>query len=424
MKATLRIRPVDLQRKGGLPSAPVGWAVALLLAVGMSPVQAQSFRESMRAAERADAQFAAALAAVSNRKVQGQEAKAAFYPSASVSYGRSDLSAGSAGAGYGLTVTQPLLNYDRYLTLQQADPTAVLALVEERQARAELSLRVFKAMAEIIRSREGIRALEVQIEGLDTQVKRARRMRELGQGTITEVSDFEVRLAVAEANMINQRSALEAAQRTFSLLTGLRSDPQQISVVDAAEAPAVGEAEFVARVRDGANSVVSSRQSIRLQEIAVKRVRADFVPQLTAVASTGRAAGSANNSSDTRVGITFNAPLGASQWYGNQKAATELLRAQESFRFAQESATSDALRLLRSAAALTSEVAIRKRAVDSARLALEGNIKSYQGGVKSNIDVVTSYQNLTDTEVALANSEILRVEALLNLKLLDPASAP
>ena len=424
MKATLRIRPVDLQRKGGMPSAPVGWAVALLLAVGMCPVQAQSFRESLRAAERADAQFAAALAAVSNRKVQVQEAKAAFYPSASVNYSRSDLFAGSAGAGYGLTVTQPLLSYDRYLTLQQADPTAVLALVEERQARAELSLRVFKAMAEIIRSREGIRALEVQIEGLETQVKRARRMRELGQGTITEVSDFEVRLAVAEANRINQRSALEAAQRTFSLLTGLRSDPQQISVADAAEAPTVGEAEFVARVRDGANSVVSSRQSIRLQEIAVKRVRAEFVPQLSAVASTGRAAGSANNSSDARVGITFSAPLGASQWYGNQKAATDLLRAQESFRFAQESATSDALRLLRSAAALTSEVAIRKRAVESARLALEGNIKSYQGGVKSNIDVVTSYQNLTDTEVALANSEILRVEALLNLKLLDPASAP
>jgi outer membrane protein TolC len=399
----------------------MGVAGGLLLAAS---AQAQSFREALRAAERTDAQFSAALAAVSNRKVQVQEAQAAFYPSAAVTYSRADLTGGGGSGGYGLTVTQPLLNYDRYLTLQQAAPTAVLALVEERQARSDLSLRVFKVMAEIIRARESLRSLAVQIEGLDTQLKRARRMRELGQGTITEVSDFEVRLAVAQANQVNQQSALEAAQRSFLLLTGLRADPQRVSVADAAQAPSSPEGEFLARVRDGANSVVSARQAVRLQDIAVKRVKAEFLPQLTATASTGRAAGAIGTTSDSRIGITLSAPLGASQWYNGQKAATDLTRAQENLRFAQETASSDALRLLRSAAALSAEVQIRNRAVESARMALEGNIKSYQGGVKSNIDVVTSYQNLADTEVALVNSELLRVEALLNLRLLDPAEAP
>jgi outer membrane protein TolC len=57
-------------------------------------------------------------------------------------------------------------------------------------------------------------------------------------------------------------------------------------------------------------------------------------------------------------------------------------------------------------------------------LALEGNIKSYQGGVKSNIDVVTSYQNLADAETALVNSEVARTETLLTIRLLDPVNAP
>jgi outer membrane protein TolC len=419
MKPIRQFKPMSVRWRAGLSA--MGVAAGLLFAAS---AQAQSFREALRAAERTDAQFSAALAAVSNRKVQVQEAKAAFYPSAAVTYSRPDLTGGSGSGGYGLTVTQPLLNYDRYLTLQQAAPTAVLALVDERQARSELSLRVFKVMAEIIRSRESLRSLAVQIEGLDTQLKRARRMRELGQGTITEVSDFEVRLAVAQANQVNQQSALEAAQRSFLLLTGLRADPQRVSVADAAQAPSSPEGEFLARVRDGANSVVSARQAVRLQDIAVKRVKAEFLPQLTATASTGRAAGAIGNTSDSRIGITFSAPLGASQWYSGQKAATDLTRAQENLRFAQETASSDALRLLRSAAALSAEVQIRNRAVESARMALEGNIKSYQGGVKSNIDVVTSYQNLADTEVALVNSELLRVEALLNLRLLDPAEAP
>jgi len=399
-------------------------SVLLFAGLTSNGAHAQSFREALQSAQRADAQYAVALAGVANRRVQVQEAKAAFYPSASVTYNRADLTGGSSGSGYALGITQPLLSYDRYLTLQQADPASVLAIVEEREAKAALSLRVFRSMAEMIRAREAIRSLEVQIEGLDTQLKRSRRMRELGQGTITEVSDFEVRLAVAQANLVNQRAALEAAQRNFTLLTGLQADPRRLSVADAPGDPVRDEPAYVSRVREGANGVVSARQSVRLQEIAVKRVRAEFMPQLVATATTGRAAGATSSTSDTRVGLTLSAPLGASQWFGNQRAAIELVRAKDNLRFVQETASSDAQRLLRSVSALTNEVEIRRRAVDSARLALEGNIRSYQGGVKTNIDVVTSYQNLADTEVALANSELSLAEAGLNLRLLDPAVEP
>jgi protease secretion system outer membrane protein len=103
----------------------------------------------------------------------------------------------------------------------------------------------------------------------------------------------------------------------------------------------------------------------------------------------------------------------------NAKASSD--KAAEALRAAQETAAIEAQRLLRTAQSLDTEVEIRVRAVAAARLALEGNIKSYQGGVKSNIDVLTSIQNLSDTEVALANSQISRLETLLNIQLLDPA---
>jgi protease secretion system outer membrane protein len=78
----------------------------------------------------------------------------------------------------------------------------------------------------------------------------------------------------------------------------------------------------------------------------------------------------------------------------------------------------------KSSESLDTELQIRRRAVEAAKLALEGNIKSYQGGVKSNIDVVTSYQNLADAETALVNSEVARTETLLTIRLLDPVNAP
>jgi protease secretion system outer membrane protein len=402
----------------------LAWLASALLLSSL-PVASQTFKEALVAAERADAQFNVALAGVANRRVQVQEAKAAFYPSATVSYSRADLTAGSTGASYAATITQPLLSYDRYLTLQQVDPIAALVLAEDRQARNDLALRLFRVMADIIRNREAIRSISIQIEGLETQLKRAQRMRELGQGTITEVSDYEVRLAVAQANRVNQRSNLDAALRNFTLITGLQGQPERINVADAApQARPFDEGSFVIRVRETATPVVSARQNLRLQEISAKRLRAEFLPSVVAVAGRGRTAGSTSSSTDTRVGIVFNAPLGAGQWFNAQRAATDLQRAQESLRLAQDNAANEAQRVWKSSESLDTELQIRRRAVEAAKLALEGNIKSYQGGVKSNIDVVTSYQNLADAETALVNSEVSRTETLLTIRLLDPVNAP
>jgi protease secretion system outer membrane protein len=404
-------------------TAPPLLATLLAAALSLGTAHAQNFTEALTAAERVDPTFRIALTNVANRRVQLQEAKAAFYPSASVNYSRADLSTG--GASYGLTITQPLLSYDRYLTLQQVDPIAALAVAEERQARSELALRLFRVMAEIIRNREAIRSIGVQIDGLETQLRRAQRMRELGQGTITEVSDYEVRLAVAQANRVSRQSAMDSSMRSFNLITGLQAQADKVSVEDAARGGRPrDESGFVSRVRETTISVVSARQSLRLQEIAGKRTRAEFLPQVVAVAGAGKTAGALNSYTDTRIGLVLSAPLGVGQWYNQQRVANDLLRAQEALRAAQETASIEAQRLLTTAQSLDTEVEIRLRAVAAARLALEGNIKSYQGGVKSNIDVLTSIQNLSDTEVALSNSQISRMETLLNISLLDPVNAP
>ena len=413
-------RGADLARWPGRRrvAAPAALAACLLLMSGGA--FAQSFQQAFAAAQKADAQYVAAIANVTNRRLQGDEARAAFYPSASVNYSQADL--GISGTPvYGVTVTQPLLSYDRYLTRQQVAPIGVLADAEQRQARVELSLRVFKAMADIVRNREAIRATSVQIEGLETQLRRAQRLRELGQGTITEVSDFAVRLAVAQANRLSQQSALDAAMRSFTLVTGLQADSARIDVSDAADALKASEDEaFVSRVRDTAGPVVAARKGVELQEIAAKRVLAQYLPQVVAVAGSGRRAGASGSYTDTRVGLSVTAPLGASPFYANQRALNDLERLREQLRFAQDTASNEARRLIASARSLDTEVAIRRHAVDAARLALEANIRSYEGGVKSNIDVVLSYQNVADTQTALANSQVSRVEALLNLRLLDP----
>ncbi len=391
--------------------AALGWAV-----FGATAVHAQTYSDSVLAARRADAQYAAQLAAVQNRRAQARQAAGAFYPSAAVAYNQSDI-AYAGRSTRTLSVTQPLLSWDRYLTLQQSDPLEALAEADLAQADNEMQLRVFNAMADIVRNREQIRAVSVQIDGLEEQLRRATRMRELGQGTVTEVSDFQVRVAVAQANRVNLRNNLQTALRSYALLTGQQADAARVQVDVPAWDDTRGLDDVVAFVRDHAPPAVQARLNLRLAEIAAKRVPAQYAPQLQAQAVRTHISGS-ETASVSRVGLVLTAPLGANPYFDYQRAAADLLRAQENLRFAQDTQGNEATRLFTAIRSYRDEVQMRQQAVEAAKLAVEANVKSYQGGVKTNIDVVTSYQNLADAETALVNSQISKAEAELRLSLL------
>jgi outer membrane protein TolC len=396
---------------------------ALALFASM-PLRAQTFEAALLAARRADAQYTAQLASVQGRRIQAKVAGTAFWPSAGVSINGATLANASGSSSRSLSVTQPLLSYDRYLTLQQSDPLAALAEVEARQADNELALRVFSAMADIVRNRESIRAVSVQIDGLAEQLRRAARMRELGQGTVTEVSDFEVRLAVAEANRVNLRNAQQAGERSFKLLCGLQADVSALSAEPAPQAPDTRSADdLLAAVRESSAGPTTARLNLKLAQIAAKRLWSQYLPQVNAQASRDYRSGTEPTSS-SRVAVTLTVPIGTGNYYDNQKAAVDLVQAQENLRFAQDSASTEAARLLAARQSLRDEVALRLRALQAARLSVEGTLKSYQGGVKSNIDVVTSYQNLADAENALVITRLAKSEAELRLRLLMPGPEP
>ncbi len=405
-------------RQGGRFFAAGAVAAALLLA-GPVAARALTFAEALAAATTADAQYTAALQSVANRRLQSLEAGASFYPGATVSYAQSDVAAGARGTT-SLSLVQPVASYARYLNLQRTDPLSQLADQEARQALSELNLRVYRALAEVIRARETIRALDVQLKGLNEQLKRARRMRELGQGTISEVSDFEVRVAVAQANRVGQQNALEAALRTVQLVTSKVVSAAVVEVADAQGSgppPALDEADFIQQVRARSAAVEIARRNLTLQEIAARSVRARYLPELSASVSRVSSA-SGTTGGDLRLGLSLSAPLTLGSLYEDRRAATDVARARENLRFAEDNAMSEAVKLWRAGASLASEVEIRRQAVETARLSVEANQRSYEGGVRTNIHVLTSFQNLADAETSLIGSLLSLYETRLTQRLL------
>lgn len=391
---------------------------AALFAFFSSSASAQSFQQALDAARLHDAQYSAQVAAAANKRLQSNQASTAFYPYATAVYSKSDVSADTANSETRyVSLNQPILSYDRFLTLQQSDPLAGQAQADLDQADNDLALRVFTAMADIVRYREQIRALGVQIDGLDEQLRRSTRMRELGQGTVTEVSDFQVRVAIAQANRVSLRNSLQAAERNFTLVTGLAADTANLEV----QVPAWNDErpleELLVQVREIAPAARSAKYNLELAEIAAKRVTAQYLPQVLAQISKGQRAGSALDSAP-KVAITFSAPIGASPYFEYQRAANDVLQKEENLRYTQQITANELTRFYLALQAYRNEIAIRQQAVEGARLSTDANIKSYQGGIKTNIDVITSYQTLADAEVALVNSRLSLVETVLRLKLL------
>jgi outer membrane protein TolC len=81
---------------------------------------AQTYPEALAAARRNDPIYATRLAEVQDARLQARQAKFSYLPSVGVSYGESDI--GNSARTAGVSVSQPLLDYDKFLAMQQARP--------------------------------------------------------------------------------------------------------------------------------------------------------------------------------------------------------------------------------------------------------------------------------------------------------------
>ena len=392
------------------------FALAGLLLLAADMAAAQNYNEALAAARRNDPIYASRLAEVAGARLTATQLRLSYIPSVGVTYNENDVNAG--GRTWGAGAAQPLFNYDLWLQMRSARPFEARAEAQARSIDFDLQQRVFRTMAEIVRSRETLKTVAGRISALETQTQRARRMRELGQGTVTEVSDFETQLAIARADRLTVLNALQTAERAFTLLTSLQAVVETVSVSEAAPRSALREVEwYVSQAQAGNPQIQQARRDVELAEINLKRSRAEFLPKVTGFANYAKTEG-LPGVDDTRIGVSLSVPLNSNYILNSSRSAVELRRVRESTRYVEESVASEARRLYATVQSLQEEVKVREQVIESAKLAVEGNLKGYQGGVKSNIDVVSAIQNLANAEVALVNSQLALGSAQLDLLLI------
>ena len=120
-------------------------------------------------------------------------------------YAGDDRSSSYHDTEIGITLRQPLLDFERLHTTRYGSRQIDLADQMRRRSSEELSVRVAELYYAVLAARDSLAVREAEEKTLKQQVEAARSRQALGYGTAIDVHDAEARQALARAATIAGR---------------------------------------------------------------------------------------------------------------------------------------------------------------------------------------------------------------------------
>jgi protease secretion system outer membrane protein len=284
----------------------------------------------------------------------------------------------------------------------------------------DLAQRTLKTAIDLVRSTESLRLNGAKIEALREQSQRSEKLYQAGQGTLTDARDIAVRYEQAQANQVILESEKGAALNRFEALTGVKADPADFRLPEQHAAVPLDDIEtYLAALRQLNPQIRAALQAERIGRLDVLRARGSVIPTVGISASYSRAGGDDNKF----VGLAITAPLSAGGIFQVRAASAAARRSSEERRQTQERTRVEFERLYSLVQGGQRSLASTRRAVEAAELSVEANKKSYEGGVRTNVDVVNSIQVLFEVKNQYVVSATNVAENLLAMQLLAATEA-
>lgn len=388
-------------------------------ALFVQPLWAQNLPQDFEKAVAFDPTFQSAKADFEVGQRNVKQSRSVFYPEATFNTQRLATDTGSRTT---VSVTQPLLDAQRWMTLGQAEPQKLLTDVNLRIKLQELAVRLVKAANAIVVANENIKLNSTKMEALDQQALAAKRKQELGQGTVTDVRDIEVKASQAKAQQISFNTQLQNALKQYESITGVLPLAKAFVLPTThADYGIKTLAQYTEEALLGGPNVLAARYNVEIAEFEVKKLKASFLPVMTAQYSFSEAAGATTN--NTYVGVGLSVPLKAGTVYGIDAAQASVVKAQESLRETESKVRLEADRLTALVSSGMEALRIQREAIAAAELSVQANRQSYVGGVRTAVDVINALQTVYQVKseyVSLATAQSENILGLILLAAVDP----
>jgi outer membrane protein, protease secretion system len=327
-----------------------------------------------------------------------------------------------------ITLAQPLFDYEAYARYKAGVAQTLMSDERYRDKLSDLAVRVIGAYIEVAYSKDQIALAEAQKAAYKEQLMLNDRLMSAGEGTITDVSETQVRYSLAEAEVIEARDALDAAQRELETIIGVplnQLDELQVLRPGKFQVAPLIPAKFKEwqKIALKNNPVLAaSRHGVDAAKYDVERNRAGFMPQVQLYASHSVNDSSSDNTVNQKyhtdsIGVQVNIPIYAG---GGVSASTRQAAARYGeAMYEMDAQTGTTLNDLRKQYNLCissrAKVAAYELAVQSATTQVTATRQSVLAGQRVNVDVLNAEQQLYTAQRDLAAAKYTYIKSWITL---------
>ena len=413
---------------------------ALSLAIA-GPGHAEDLMQVYREAQQNDPALAAARANWEATQERVPQARAGLLPNVSLSastnanYFGTDVDSDPrvrVNRGFGLggltvSASQPLYRYANTIAYSQAVQQVEQADFTLASARQDLILRVATAYFDVLLAQFNVELAESQKAAVSEQLAQAKRNFEVGVATITDTNEAQAKYDSIVAQEISAGNDLENKRTALRAIIG--RSPTDLKRLGPGFEPTLPSPDsldpWVDRALADNLNVRIARYNSEIATLEIERQRAGRLPTIDLVASANAQAGTgstntgANNDlRQAAIGVALTVPLYQGGFV--ESKVREALALQENARQNLEVARRNALfgaqtgfTGVNSAAA---SVKAFEQALVSAQTAYESNKTGQEVGVRTNLDVLNTQQNVFQTRRDLAQAYFNYLLGLLRLE--------
>lgn len=422
------------------PAVLACFAAALAASVSCA---AEDLMDIYREAQRNDPTVAAARANWEATQERVPQARAGLLPNVSLSASTNAnyFGAGidsdphlninrSFGAG-GLTISaaQPLYRYANTVAYGQAVEQVRQADYTLASARQDLILRVASAYFDVLLAQFNVELAESQKAAVSEQLAQAKRNFEVGVATITDTNEAQAKFDSIVAQEISAGNDLENKRTALRAIIG--RFPQDLKRLGPGFEPTLPSPNvldvWVDRALSDNLAVRIAQYNADIATLEIERQRAGHLPTIDLVASVNAQAFTGSVSLSTSaigeqrqaaIGLALTVPLYEGGFVDSRVREALALQdaARQNLEVARRNALFSAQTGFTGVTSAAASVKAFEQALASAQIAYESNKTGLEVGVRTNLDVLNTQQNVFQARHDLAQAYFNYLLGVLRLK--------
>ncbi|EMF5053080.1 TolC family outer membrane protein [Serratia marcescens] len=327
-----------------------------------------------------------------------------------------------------ITLTQPLFDYEAYARYKGGVAQTMMSDERYRGKLLDLAVRVISAYVEVAYSKDQIALAEAQKAAYKEQLALNDRLMSAGEGTLTDVSETQARYSLAEAQAIEARDALDAAQRELEVIIGVPLNQlDELQVLRPGKfqvAPLIpSKFEEWQKIALENNPVLAaSRHGVDAAKYEVERNRAGFMPNVQLYASHSENDSSSDNTVNQKyrtdsIGVQVSLPIysGGGVAASTRQAAARYGQAMAEMDTQVGSTLNDLRKQFNLCISSRAKLAAYELAVKSATTQVMATRQSVLAGQRVNVDVLNAEQQLYSAQRDLASAKYTYIKSWITL---------